>query len=1005
VNPALAHPRGSTAIFESGLRTKSRLIEARNGQQHAMGDEQSTKESLGRDGMVNIASSEGKPHRTATTQLNIMKKSTCRLALLLAQPLWMLAETPKPDIAHPTHEDLTAKECLAAARLERNAQNWPKAIVYYRQLELEFNKAEVQEPEPLTYLLELLDCLLKSTNYEDSILLIERIQKIRPLQPTLSCELTFIKGECLYRLKKYSRARQFLSVLLAQPPLNHPSIQQIQDRGFLMIAESLLEENLNEDAVDHLSRNTPHDPAIQSMAAALKARAFLRLHQPEKASQTLAASAAAMASHNISASRDSLLLQTALQFCQTQETRKALHCILLTRHPERNIQSLRSQLIQTKAKIVASQKLPDSKNLNQLTKQEALLKNEIQVATAQSAALSDAILATATSLASESSAREAFILLKYFAELRILQPNGAMEPHQKLMLGCLLKMERWDEAKNLAQRLETELTDSKEQLETQLLKGIAISKTNDPSSAISVLKYVASKSTDPEFTARAKTLCACTQLETGDYAGAVETANSVSKSLPTSQLSDTAQYLIVAASIALKEPVKAVAAADKYLKDKTKTENRELVEFYRATALLALNDPLIANDALRAYIDHNPKGEKIHAARLLLGESLLSIGKTLQGISSLQTIPASADNLHDEAQLKIARALILNGQPTEAEEALVRFLKHTPQSPRIADACRDLLKLSQSNHTSETARYRIRCLLEHKPNECRNRCADTIIGLLSNADEDGAGAANNVHEIQTGSGSPNDDGLCSCSIAKIWATWRNSIDTNDAESEHKFSILEQAASSHRSAVSEKILFEIASHCAKKKTPDKSLAAWRELLRWYPCTMYKDRALLQAGLAEIELGRNTDALRYFARLEAECHESLLFPKMLMTRSEIHRNRNEIEKCLGDLMRITASKCAPIHIRSRALLEVGEHKINNSQYGEALVYLQRVTLTALSQREMVARAYERMGFAFEKLGRQDAANEAYTELLSNPDLEHTSAASDYKSRTRIAPLTDM
>lgn len=88
-----------------------------------------------------------------------------------------------------------------------------------------------------------------------------------------------------------------------------------------------------------------------------------------------------------------------------------------------------------------------------------------------------------------------------------------------------------------------------------------------------------------------------------------------------------------------------------------------------------------------------------------------------------------------------------------------------------------------------------------------------------------------------------------------------------------------------------------------------------------------------------------------------------------------------------------------------MEVGEHKINNSQYGEALVYLQRVTLTALSQREMVARAYERMGFAFEKLGRQDAANEAYTELLSNPDLEHTSAASDYKSRTRIAPLTDM
>jgi hypothetical protein len=83
-----------------------------------------------------------------------------------------------------------------------------------------------------------------------------------------------------------------------------------------------------------------------------------------------------------------------------------------------------------------------------------------------------------------------------------------------------------------------------------------------------------------------------------------------------------------------------------------------------------------------------------------------------------------------------------------------------------------------------------------------------------------------------------------------------------------------------------------------------------------------------------------------------------------------------------------------------LEIGEHKIDTHQDADALVYLQRVTLTGLSQPEMVARAYERIGFALTRLGHPEAAEKAYTELLANPELANTSAASECRSRTSSA-----
>jgi hypothetical protein len=107
----------------------------------------------------------------------------------------------------------------------------------------------------------------------------------------------------------------------------------MRDRAFLLIAESLLAENLNKDAIEHLSRDLPLTQAVKCIGASLKATACLGLHLPETASDILAASAAQMRTLNIMATHDSLLLQTAGQLAHRGNPHEAIRCILRTANP------------------------------------------------------------------------------------------------------------------------------------------------------------------------------------------------------------------------------------------------------------------------------------------------------------------------------------------------------------------------------------------------------------------------------------------------------------------------------------------------------------------------------------------------------------------------------------------------------------------------------------------------------------------------------------------------
>ncbi len=446
-----------------------------------MGAEQPTRLKLTRYKTGNQLPPQGNPRESKVCgRKRRQTHPACVVIFWLLQSFWLQPIFAKPPTANLSQQDLTARECLAAARSKRHAQNWPEAIAYYQQLDAEFGGPHTRDRQQATYQFELLDCLLKNNNYAESIPLIEKLHKNYPLPMPLRCRLLLIKGECEYRVKKYSSARKSLSELLSNSQLENPANEQLNARAFILIAESFLAENLNNEALEYLSRNAPTKPALQSMVAALKATACLRLNLPDKASETLAACSATMAACYLGASRDSLLLQAAVKFCQTDQPERALHCILRTTNPTHSIQALHARLLETDTQILDAKKRGNIKTADELTKFQVRLRNEIHVASEQKSLLANAVQMTAQALASRNSTREAFILLKYFVALPLSHPSPVILAQQKMLLDCALRMERWDESITIAEKLETEFEDTKQQLETALLKGIAISKTNTP---------------------------------------------------------------------------------------------------------------------------------------------------------------------------------------------------------------------------------------------------------------------------------------------------------------------------------------------------------------------------------------------------------------------------------------------------------------------------------------------------------------------------------------------
>ena len=943
----------------------------------------------------------------APAERRIERWSSAILTAAVMSLVRLLAATPEQ--SHLPKEDLTAKECLAIARQQRQAHNWIAAAVYYKQLDAEYSGDLTQARETLRYRLEHLDCILISKNHADAVKLIDLICISQRLPSELYCELLFERGKCCYHLQNFKSARASLheSLTTGQRKIKNPAWDLKAAEAHILIAQCLIGENRTEDAILHLSSELQLDPQTHAIASALQTRLYLDLRRPEQAWCLLKTHTAELRSWNLPASCDALLVETANQFCAATAPEKAIQCLLLTLDSsacsgalKAHIKAVELQTTKLSTTAQPGQRLAECRRVLSLLSNELNVLNEVQEQKPK------ALNTVAETLISEGRFRDAAVLLRISTSAHPPPEPTLMYKARRMLLGCLLQMESWPEAINIAESLQNTASNPQLRAEAILLKAIAFAKSNLLSSAIHAFETLQGESEGSDYAIRASILCASTQLEAGDAHGAIRTATRFIVSYPKHPFTDSAHCLLTAAKLAVKEHKDALALTSTYLSDGSNTENRETMWLYKAKAQLGLRDANGATATLKLCLSEcHPSGVN-NEALLLLGNTLLSLNDTVEGINALRAVKPEDPKIYDEARLRLAKALADQSKLQDSQEVLTDFLKARPASNRSPEACRALLQTSTTNHTNTESLETLWSLIGHNNSICQIFFAHEVILILQKAYM--LAGRTDEFERQLCEKTKTLLGLssiaptpCHCSMALLWGAWRNSRTGDPTLSAAHLEKLETATRQMPSIVAPQILSDLATQFDKNGESQKALAVWRSLLKWNPQTRLKDVALLRLGAAAAHNGEPQKAISFFERFEMECGKSALMPEMLLSRARMHFKNNDEPHLTGDLNRIAAAKSAPIKVRAEALLGLGELKIRKEEYENAIIYLQRAYVTCIASHEHAARAYERCAFAFEKINRADAAAQLYSELLNHPDLADTDAAKECRSRQRSTP----
>ena len=178
------------------------------------------------------------------------------------------------------------------------------------------------------------------------------------------------------------------------------------------------------------------------------------------------------------------------------------------------------------------------------------------------------------------------------------------------------------------------------------------------------------------------------------------------------------------------------------------------------------------------------------------------------------------------------------------------------------------------------------------------------------------------------------------------------------------------------------------------------AMFRDLVKWNPRAVQKDRAFAALGLLEWQRGNEKSALGYFDRFEKETLGSMLFGKILLAKAQLQETRGLTAEARKTLEALLANPHSSGQEKAEALYRIAEGYMKENKPELAVPYYQRIYVMHGRWRDWVARAYLRSGEAFEKLQDQLSARKTYQELTEKEDF--ASFQETGKARERLDAL---
>ena len=890
----------------------------------------------------------------------------------------------------PPAEAGTARDIIFRADTAYNGKRYDEAVAGYGKFLEDFGSSSESQSFMPHVRYNVAASLLQLQKYADAIEAIDDALKVKDMGAKQKEDLQFWKGVALLQSQDFGEAVKVLGDFRK----TFPASVRLRDAE-LLTGTALLAGGQRGEALKYFSdirkaRGHPH----AGRATVLELHCLIEEGKDNEALDLIAETGPEMGSKiNQLATFQTLALSLGGKLLEEDRPRDAVRALQSIWPRDRLVAHQRRKLEETKQRLAAIEAAAEPDIFARAHEKQLLREVEKELANLEKIPSFDASVRfrLATAFHQQDRYRECAMLLDDM--LQQMEPDVVVEKASLSALQSWMAIERYDKAIALSQVFEEQFPASKSLPLVLYLRGTAQQKADKYDDAIATFMVLREKFPDSEQAPRAFFMTGFTQLLSERNDEAAETFRQFAEKYPKHELSEPANYWRGSALAFAKKFPEAREVLGVHAEKFPEGNLRAPAAFRQAYCAQSMKDYALAETELKDYLKKFPQGEENAEARLLLGDALLTQAKSDEGKEVYASIKPESGRFHEDAQFKLAKVLKLEEKYGELRDLMQNYMDAHPRSPRAAEA---LLQIGQSYRKEEQPEKAVEAYWKAIGEWGNDPAAAAVEEMLLALDRYYKGESEKrdyharLRALREKAAGEKQDVLA---VRCVWALARSVKKPDPALSG---ALLREAAALAKpeqtsplilADCAEALLAGSAENAGSPESAERRARAaqlYRDLLKWHPRAMQKDKALASLAKVALDAGDTAGAMQYYDRLERDTPWSSLMGEVLTTRAGIELEAGNNDKAVEAYTRLLAAENVPSKLKAQALLALGEIEMARQRPQMAVPYYQRIYVLYGKYRETVAQAYLRSGEAFEQLKDAEAARKTYEELANSDDL---------------------
>lgn len=422
--------------------------------------------------------------------------------------------------------------------------------------------------------------------------------------------------------------------------------------------------------------------------------------------------------------------------------------------------------------------------------------------------------------------------------------------------------------------------------------------------------------------------------------------------------------------------------------------------FRIAYCTFCLADYPASIEQFSAYLESYDSSPDIDEAKLLLGDAHLAEGNVEEGITAYKSINPASTRFFEDGWFKTGKALKLSEEIETIRQHFVDFLDQFPESNRMPEA----VYWIGWTHVAEGEPERAKeiyweTLNEHGNNPELYAIEDLLTAMPKVYKRLGPEAVKTFEEELRQLYQDAGEDQNTLALRSFWA--RANLSKNET---FRNNLLARAGSFVNPEIHNPLI--IADCADGARAAGNQLIAenlYKDLRKWHPNSVHKDRALAGLGFIEMEKGNSSAAISLFDEFEKETYGSFMFSDVVLARAELQQKEGLVASAIETLEDLLEKKTTTSQAKAKALMMLGDIFTAENNDERATAYFERLYIIYGKYPDLVAQAYWKRAQALERMSLAKEAYEVYAELAARADLTEFKESREARERADALKAT--